>query len=133
MNDVATPPAHKVTAEEADALPVDITSIEVTCARALRPLRLLPDPRLTETTRTLRGHLKLLIPADLDTLTTLPQSAAREALRLLALPDCADAETARNRARALAQSCLILLEPHRVPAAPTAEAGPCPPPAQGGS
>ncbi|MFI9228659.1 DUF6415 family natural product biosynthesis protein [Streptomyces rimosus] len=123
MKEVAASPHRKIPAEEADALPIDIASIEATCARALRPVRLLADPGLTETTRLLRGHLKLLIPTDLNTLTTLPQGVARDVLHLLDSPDCADAATARSRARALAQSCLILLEPHRPPPAPATDAG----------
>ncbi|MFH8410564.1 hypothetical protein ACH4FX_38185 [Streptomyces sp. NPDC018019] len=116
MNEVAASPAPEVPAETADSLPIDIATIEVTCARAFG-LHRATAPGLLELTRTLRGHLGLLIPPGLAEQTPLIQGAARDATRLPKLPD--NPATARTRARTLAQVCLILLEPHRPPGAPT--------------
>ncbi|MFH8350118.1 hypothetical protein [Streptomyces sp. NPDC018045] len=133
MEEVAASLAPEVPAEEADALPIDVSSIEGTCARALRPRRLLTQAGLAETAQALHGHLKLLLAQDPGALTPLAQDAAQDATRLLGLADCTEAATACHRLRALAQLCLILLEPHRPPAPPAAESGRCTPPAQEGS
>lgn len=113
MNEVAASSAREVTAEKADTLPIDVATIEATCARAFG-LQRATAPGLPDLTRALRGHLALLIPPDLAGQAPLTQAAARDATKLLKLPD--NAGTARTRARALAQVCLILLEPHRPPA-----------------
>ncbi|OKI09363.1 hypothetical protein A6A06_01225 [Streptomyces sp. CB02923] len=133
MNEVAAPPAQQIPAEEADALPVDVVCIEATCARAFRPRRLSAGPGLAEPARALRGHLALLLPADPDSLPPLARGAARDAAELLALPESTDALTARSRTRALAQLCLILLEPHRPPADPATDTDRCSHLDQGGS